>query len=66
MKKQKKHNDPQSQDEPVILSLDAFRQTDPRPDDNPPQPTDEQDAKADESFWAGRSLAMRRSARWAA
>ena len=36
------------------------------PDDKPPEPTDGNDPKTDEAFWAGRNLAMRRSARWAA
>ena len=62
----KNHEDPQPHDEPVIISLEAFRQADARPDDNPPEPTDGNDPKADDAFWAGRNLAMRRSARWAA
>ncbi len=62
----KNHKDPQLHDEPVILSLEALRQADLRPDDKPPEPTDDSDPKADEAFWAGRNLAMRRSARWAA
>jgi hypothetical protein len=60
------HEDPQSHDEPLILSLEAARQAAARPDDNPPEPTDGNDPKADEIFWAGRNFAMRRSARWAA
>ena len=62
----KDHEDPHSQDEPVIISLEAYRQADAQPDDNPPEPTDGNDPKTAEAFWAGRSLAMRRSARWAA
>jgi len=62
----KDHEDPQSHDEPVIISLEAFRKAQARPDDNPPEPSDDHDPKADEAYWAGRNLAMRRSARWAA
>ena len=50
----------------MIISLEAYRQANARPDDNPPEPTDGNDPKTDEAFWAGRNLAMRRSARWAA
>ncbi len=62
----KDHKDPLPQDEPVIISLEAFRQAQTRPDDNPPEPTADDDPKADDAYWAGRNLAMRRSARWAA
>ena len=63
----KKHEDPQPHDEPVILSLEAYRQAQARdPTTNPPDPADANDPKADEAFWAGRNFAMRRSARWAA
>ena len=65
-KTMKDHEDPQSPDDPVILSLEAYRQANALPDDKPPEPTDDKDPKADEAFWAGRNLAMRRSARWAA
>jgi hypothetical protein len=69
------HEEPQDEtqdqdhDEPVILSLEAHRNS--LPDDKPPEPTDGKDAegkdpKADEADWAGRNHAMRRSARWAA
>ena len=57
---------PQSHDEPVIISLEAYRQANASPDDKPPEPTDDKDPKVNEAFWAGRNLAMRRSARWAA
>jgi hypothetical protein len=63
------YEDPQSPDEPVILSFEAARQANLRLDDspNPPEPIDDNDdPKADEAFWAGRNFAMRRSARWAA
>ncbi len=61
------YEEPNSDDEPVILSLEAFRQANSRPDDQPPQPTGgEDEKKPDEAFWAGRNHAMRRSARWAA
>ena len=58
--------DPQPNDEPVIISLEAVRQALARPDDKPPEPTHDNDPKADDAFWAGRNHAMRRSARWAA
>ncbi len=60
------YEEPESEDEPIILSLEAFRQAETRPDDQPPQPTDDHDPKAEEAYWAGRNHAMRRSARWAA
>ncbi len=60
------HKDSPPDDEPVILSLEAARQSDVRPDDNPPEPADSNVPETDEAFWAGRNLAMRRSARWAA
>ncbi len=66
MKKHKDHKDPQLPDEPAIISLEAYRQAHALPDDHPPTPTDDNDPKADEADWAGRNLAMRRSARWAA
>jgi len=62
----RKHEEPHSDDQPVILSLEAFRQANPRPDDKPPEPTDDRDKTAEEAYWAGRNHAMRRSARWAA
>ena len=62
----KKHKDHPSLEEPVILSFEAVCQAAARPDDNPPEPTDDRDPKTDEAYWAGRNLAMRRSARWAA
>jgi hypothetical protein len=60
--------EPQSDDEPVILSLEAYRRAQQaRPDDLPPQPSDDDhDPRADETYWSGRNHAMRRSARWAA
>jgi hypothetical protein len=60
------YEEPRPEDEPVILSLEEYRRAIARPDDPPPQPTDENDPRADESYWAGRNSAMRRSARWAA
>ncbi len=68
----KKDEDPQpqdecqdeSQDEPIIISLEAARK-DGQPTD-PPDPSDSADPKVEENFWAGRNHAMRRSARWAA
>jgi len=54
------------EDEPVILSLESYRQNGARPDDNPPEPSDGGDPETDEAYWAGRNHAMRRSARWAA
>ena len=62
----KDHEDSEPVDEPVIISLEDYREAHPVPDDKPPEPTDGDDPKADEAFWAGRNLAMRRSARWAA
>ncbi len=56
------------EDEPVILPLRPEDHRDPPEPDKPPSP-DEKDEKTDtetEEFWAGRSLAMRRSARRAA
>ena len=69
MKKPKDHKDDkdlQLHDEPAIISLEAYRQANVLPDDNPPAPTDGGDPKTNEAYWAGRNLAMRRSARWAA
>jgi hypothetical protein len=60
------YEEPESDDEPIILSLEAFREASSRPDDQPPQPTDDGEPKGDEAYWAGRNHAMRRSARWAA
>ena len=60
------HADPELRDEPTILSMDGAVQANTRPDDNPPAPTNGNGPKAEEGFWAGRNLAMRRSARWAA
>jgi hypothetical protein len=62
----KNQDQPMSEDEPVILSIEAFRQAKGLPDDKPPEPTNDKDLKANEAYWAGRTLAMRRSARWAA
>ena len=61
----KDHQDHQSPDEPAVISLEEYRRTHALPDDKPPA-TDGTDPKTDEAYWAGRSLAMRRSARWAA
>jgi len=61
-------NQPEEQsehDEPIILSFEAYKQAQPKPDGQPPLPTND-DQPQDEDFWAGRNLAMRRSARWAA
>ncbi len=52
--------------EQEIISLQDYREAHPVPDDMPPNPTGGDDPKALEIFWAGRNLAMRRSARWAA
>jgi hypothetical protein len=52
--------------EQEIISLQDYREAHPVPDDMPPKPTGGDDPKALEIFWAGRNLAMRRSARWAA
>ena len=62
----KDEKEPQTHDEPVIISLEAYRQANGLPDDTPPEPTDGNDPKTDDAYWAGRTLAMRRSARWAA
>ena len=62
----KNYEDPQNQDEPVIIALEVARQAEAKPDDNPPEPIDGRKPKADDAFWAGRNHAMRRSARWAA
>jgi hypothetical protein len=62
----KDHEPSQTHDEPVIISLEAYRQAHALPDDTPPEPTDDKDPKVNDAYWAGRSLAMRRSARWAA
>ncbi len=53
-------------DEPVIISLEAYRHSNATADDNPPEPPNDNDPEADKVFWAGRNHAMRRSARWAA
>ena len=67
VKLMKHPEDPQSHDEPAILSLENVRQVKLQTNDNPAkEPADENDPKTDEAFWAGRNLAMRRSARWAA
>ncbi len=63
MKENQDHTLP---DEPAVISLEEYRRTHVLPDDKPPAPTDDGNPKTDEAFWAGRSLAMRRSARWAA
>jgi len=60
------HEDFHVDDEPVIISLEAYRQATARPDDHPPEPTNDKDPRTDDAYWAGRNLAMRRSARWAA
>jgi hypothetical protein len=61
------HEEPLYDDEPVILSLEAYRRAMASPDDQPPQPTnDRDDPRAHEAYWSGRNHAMRRSARWAA
>jgi hypothetical protein len=56
----------QPTDDPVIISLEEYRRTLTLPDDKPPEPTKDNDPKTNDAYWAGRSLAMRRSARWAA
>ncbi len=58
--------DPELIDEHVIISLKDYREANARPDDTPPEPTGGDDSDANDVFWAGRNLAMRRSARWAA
>ncbi len=61
------YEEPDSEEEPIILSMEEFRRTKLRPDEPPPEPTDERgDPRPDEAYWAGRNHAMRRSARWAA
>ena len=60
------HEESLPEDDPVILSLEAYRKEKSLPDDRPPEPTNGKDSKADEADWDGRSFAMRRSARWAA
>ena len=63
MKKKKR---PAPDNEPVILPFRALEQRDPpEPDPNPDAPPDESASEKDE-FWAGRTFAMRRSARVAA
>ena len=62
----KKRDQLPSHDEPVIISFESVRQANARPDDDPPDPSDGHDPTTDESFWAGRNNAMRRSARWVA
>ena len=54
-------------EEPVILSIEAYRKT-ALPSGNDPRPErSDRDAEPRiESYWSGRNLAMRRSARWAA
>ena len=52
-------------DEPVIFSLEAYRNAVALADDDPPDPPDDKKAKVNEYFWAGWNHAMRRSARWA-
>ena len=49
-------------DEPIIISLEAYREANSRPEDRPPPPVDQRDPKAEEAYWAGRNHAMRRSA----
>ena len=58
--------DSHPQDEPVIISLEAYRRANSVANDKPPEPPDDNDPKFDEVFWAGRNHAMRRSARWVA
>jgi hypothetical protein len=54
-------------DEPVILSIEAYRRSDPPSGHDPrPERSDRDVEPRIESYWAGRNLAMRRSARWAA
>jgi hypothetical protein len=60
------NENPEILDEHVIISLKDYREANALPDDTPPEPTDGNDPKASEVYWAGRNLAMRRSARWAA
>ncbi len=60
------HEDSEPLHEPVVISLQDYREAHPVPDGTPPKPTGGNDPKADEGYWAGRTLAMRRSARWAA
>jgi hypothetical protein len=61
------YEEPQCEDEPVVLSLEDYRRGHTRPDDHPPRPSDDdRDQRAHETYWSGRNHAMRRSARWAA
>ena len=59
-------NDYESQNEPVILSLEAYRRSEPNDDGRPPEGSDHDDEPRVESYWAGRNHAMRRSSRIAA
>jgi hypothetical protein len=60
------HKDAKLHDEGNIFSLEAYRKANSLPDDKPPGPTKDGDRKAGKDIRAGRRLAMRRSARWAA
>lgn len=57
--------EPESE-EPIIISLESYREAHPRPEDTPPPPSDQPDPTTEETYWSGRNHAMRRSARWAA
>jgi hypothetical protein len=52
--------------EPEILPLWLYQGPGPQDDDHQPEGPDYEDDTRAETFWAGRNLAMRRSARWAA
>jgi hypothetical protein len=62
----KDHKDQKPDDEPVILSFEVHQEAVEHAQEAPPETADESDPETVEAFWAGRNLAMRRSARWAA
>ena len=45
MKDHKEDPLPHDDDEPVIISMEAYRQANPLPDDHPPEPTDDKDPR---------------------
>ena len=53
-------------DEPTILSIERYLNLDPPGRDPRPERSEHEDGPHSEKYWAGRNLAMRRSARWAA
>jgi hypothetical protein len=62
----KDHESPQPHDAPATISLEEYRLAQGLPDDKPPEPTKDNGPQTDDAHWANRTLAMRRSARWAA